>query len=126
MISIETNNLNKFRINARNIFVTYNYVALKLTKDEVIKQLSDKIGIKNYLLAEENKSHYHVFLEFFSKCDIKNSSFFDLFFNNAVIAGNYIKATNIQEQLLDIMAYDSKYIQSDGVKNLIRKKILYS
>jgi len=74
--TIEFNNSNKFRINARNIFITYNDVALKLTKEEVMKQLGDKIGIKNYLLAEENKSHYHVFLELFRKCDIKKPSFF--------------------------------------------------
>nr|QIH45362.1 replication protein [Emilia yellow vein virus] len=73
----------KFRINAKNYFLTYPHCSL--TKEEALSQLKDLETPTNKLfiricreLHEDGTPHLHVLIQFEGKFQCKNQRFFDL------------------------------------------------
>lgn len=81
-------NKNKFRINAKNLLLTYPQVKPEITRQMVLSELltKERLNIKNYLIAKEIHKdegiHYHVYLELEKRCDIKNSNYLDILNNH--------------------------------------------
>nr|ADR79365.1 C1 [Tobacco curly shoot virus] len=74
---------NKFRINAKNYFLTYPHCSL--TKEEALSQLKNLETPTNKLfiricreLHEDGSPHLHVLIQFEGKFQCKNQRFFDL------------------------------------------------
>lgn len=100
----------KFRLSARKLFLTYPNI--KLSREEVLEQLVCKLGVSNikeYLIAKENhvkegNEHIHVYINLFSKINIINERFFDLFdpINNKCIHG-FTENTNQLEIVMQLL-----------------------
>jgi len=86
----------KFRIAARNVFLTYSQVPEGATKEELLQQLQAKgIPFAHYVIARElhkdGGAHFHVVLIADKKFDVKKADALDLEFREQKFHGNYTK-----------------------------------
>lgn len=109
--------ISKFRVNAKNLFLTYSQI--NLTKQSILDQLKLilKDKIKEYIIAQEthkdNRFYLHVFLELISKINITNPSKLALIdSNNQIVYGNYQPVRNRKNTILYITKCDSSYLTS--------------
>lgn len=86
----------RFRISARNIFLTYSKVPETLTHKEVINQLKEKQRLApfEFLIAKQAHSdnvsfHFHVVLRGLRKFNIKDETKLDLLYQGKTYHGNY-------------------------------------
>lgn len=95
----ENSKKRKFRLSARNLFLTYSQTFL--TKEEVIDQLKSILGdkIKEYFVSQEKHEdsglHIHVYLKLTSKINIISAKKLDLKDSSGnIIHGQYLSARN--------------------------------
>lgn len=69
----------KFRLQARQIFLTYSQC--DLPKRELLEFLQSKLSVDRYIIAvekhEDGRPHLHAYLKLAKKCDIKNQNWLD-------------------------------------------------
>jgi hypothetical protein len=112
------NQLNKertFRINAKNLFLTYSQIDKNLTKEYILDQLSKNLEIKNYVIALENHIdsgiHSHVLLQLNKKCNIRSKSLLDITFKTKTYHGNYQRIRN-SNAVLQYVIKDGNFISN--------------
>ena len=88
MIDKKTHTKNKFRMHASKFFLTFSQVPNSKLVDfpEIKKRITEKDSIKNGIIAREKhkdgNTHFHIYLEYLSKKDIRNSNYFDFIFDH--------------------------------------------
>jgi len=125
----------KFRLQSKNLFLTYPKIESNLTKEFILKQLQGRFitnKINNYIIAlEDHKDktkHMHVLLMLNKRCDIKRQNYLDLNLNENVYHGNYQSVRNI-EKVIKYVTKDNNYISNmdlqDGKVLPLREKLLH-
>ena len=75
----ETIEIKKFRIQSKELFLTYSQCIL--TKEELLTFLSKKMKIEEYIICIENHKkegrHLHAYISLEKRCDIKNCNYLD-------------------------------------------------
>lgn len=72
----------KFRFAASTVFLTYSQTPGKLTPDMLLAKISEKVGVEQYLIAQERHEdlgyHLHAYFKFDKKLDTRDPRFFDV------------------------------------------------
>ncbi len=110
----------KFRINAKNLFLTYSQIDKEITHLEILEQLQTKLDIKKYIIAIEEHSnklgiHSHVLLCLPRRYDIRSESFLDLNWKDKIYHGNYQSVRNLNHVIKYIIK-ENNYIKSESFK----------
>lgn len=117
----------KFRIAAKNLFLTYS--PCDLLPQQIFNQISQKfpgLKIKEYIIAREwnqerTQCHIHAYLEFNAKLDVKTSSTLDVIQTDGkIIHGNYKAVKKNQPYLYEYLKKQSpeECISSPAYSNL--------
>ena len=110
LITKTNTNSKNFRLQGKTLFLTYSQVNKDLTKEEILNQLQAKLCIKNYLIAKEYHKdmgvHIHVLIELFKRCNIRNQTKLDLYWEMKEYHGNYQIAKNIDAIRLYLLKGD--------------------
>ena len=114
----------RFRISAKNLFLTYSQVHEELTCEEVLCQLKLKVHVNHYLIAREHHKkegvHIHVLLELHSKCDTRDSSYLDITYKGKVFHGNYQRVRN-KQKVQQYIVKDGNFIKNAEYQVFIKK-----
>jgi len=109
----------KFRLQGKNLFLTYSQTDLALTREDILNQLSKLLCIKGYLIAQElhqnGGTHFHVVVSLKKRCDIRNPKALDLLFNNKIYHGNYQVARNTNATKEYVLKTDKECIYNDAM-----------
>lgn len=107
-----------FRLNRRDVFLTYSRTTKRFSPHVVLRQLEDKAEIKHYVISQEQHKeakkrnfHIHAYIEFPDKIDVKNERFFDLEYYGQIYHPN-IQRPKKKWQLLEYIKKDNEYIEN--------------
>jgi len=86
-----------FRLQGNHLFLTYSKCLL--SKEESLEQLSKKLDIINYIIAEEKhkdneEKHIHCYLKLKKRCNITNQNKLDMNKEKLIFHGNYVSCKN--------------------------------
>lgn len=117
----------KFRFNASRVFLTYSQTPRRFTPQVVLKQITKKAEVKDYLISQEHHkdggTHIHAYIEFTKKLDTKDSRFFDLEYYRQGYHPNIQKVTKVH-RLWEYIKKDKKYITNIEETRPVWKQIL--
>lgn len=86
-----------FRLNAKNLFLTYPQIGNEITKQNMLDHIESKfvMNVNQYIVAEEEhldgNKHFHVYINVISKVNVKSQTYLD--YNGK--HGNYQTVKNI-------------------------------
>lgn len=104
----KTNNIMKFRLQTKNLFLTFPKLKEDFNLNEIVKKLKIKEKHIKYILVckelhEDKSKHAHIFLHYNIRKNIVNPKYFDYLFDQH---GDYQKAKFIKKSI--------DYIKKDG------------
>ena len=124
-MSFKENKENKFRISAKNLFLTYSKVDPQMTANHVLDQLLNNFNAFNYLVSKESHAngevHFHVILTNKNKFDVQNARRLDIEFSGKVFHGNY-QPVKYLTRVVEYACKDKQYITN--LPNLQDGKLL--
>jgi hypothetical protein len=91
-----------------------------------LDQLLLKLDIKEYIIALEEHSetlgrHAHVYLELYKKCNIRNSAWLNITYDEYTYHGNY-QAVRNKDAVIRYVLKDNDYIKSEGIQYYTSEK----
>lgn len=107
--------MNKFRIAAKKLFLTYSQVDPQMTALHVLQQLEDNIILHEfkYVIAKEyhkdGGTHFHVVIIQQEKVDIKNPNALDIQYQQQNFHGNYVPVKNLVN-VVNYVCKNNQYI----------------
>lgn len=91
----------EFRFNATRVFLTYSQTPKKLNPQVVLRHLSEKAGVDQYLISQETHKdggyHIHAYLKFSEKIDTRDPRFFDIDYWRVLRHPNISKVTEVHK-----------------------------
>jgi len=103
----------KFRLNAKNIFLTYSQTGNNITHSNLLEELRKKVQIENHLIGIEKHQdggiHAHILLLLKKRCNLRSPKCLDLSINDKIIHGKYETAKNIKA-LMEYIIKDGNYM----------------
>lgn len=112
--------INKFRLSATNLYLTYPKcpapldLSLDILKDKLCRHIvTDYIFVKEF--HEDSSPHIHAYLKCSKKVDIKNAASLDITFNDISYHGNYQTAKYPNK----VISYMLKNVSSKSSPDLL-------
>lgn len=118
-----------FRLNRRDVFLTYSRTPKNFNPQLVLRKLSEKAEIEQYCIAQEKHAevkrrpfHIHAYIQFEEKVDIKNQEYFDLSYYGVNYHPN-IQAPKKKHLVLRYIRKDGQFIENFDSRPLWLKLI---
>lgn len=103
----------QFRFNASRVFLTYSQTPKRFSSEVVLRKISEKAGVEEYLISQERHSDggYHIYgyFKFTEKLDTRATDYFDLEYYRQGYHPNIQKVTKVWK-LWDYIKKDKQYI----------------
>lgn len=119
--------MNKYRISAKKMLLTYRQVDPQMTVLHVLEQLESNISLHQfkYVIAKKldnnNGTHFHVIIIQEKKTDIKNSNALDIKFQEQSFHANYVPVNSL-ERAINHVCKNNQYITN--LENLQHGQLL--
>lgn len=105
--------INKFRLNAKYLYLKYEGIKQSVTKGDILKGLNPTLKIKEYLIAtneKKKKQTVHILIVLHTRCNITKRTSFNLKIGNKSIEGTYQVAKEFNMLLKALTIVDEEYL----------------
>ena len=113
------------RLAARRLFLTYSQVSEEMSKQDVLRSLSQVIDFENYLIGQENHGdqgvYFHVLFVARNKFDIRNPTQLDLQYKEKTYHGHY-ETAKYYKRVIKYICKDNNY--DTDISDIIDGKLL--